>query len=79
MSRMMSRVREHWVVEITRGVELGYFDTPDSKLSALSGLTLCSFVSSWYAPGQGYDPEKVAAHTAAIVLRSIGHAEPLPA
>lgn len=78
VSRMMSQIRGHWTDEISRGVELGYFDTPDPKLSALTALTLCSFVSSWYVPGQGYEPEKVAAHTAASVLRIVGHQEPLP-
>lgn len=79
VSRMMSEIRERWVNEITRGVELAHFDTPDPKLSALSAITLCSFVSSWYVPGKGYKPEKVAAHTAASVLRSAGYPEPLPA
>lgn len=79
MSRMMSKIRGYWIDEIRRGVELGHFDTPDPKLSALSALTLCSYVSSWYTPGQGYEPEQVAAHTAASVLRTVGYPEPLPA
>jgi AcrR family transcriptional regulator len=72
ISRLMAEIRAAWTEVIAKGVAAGAFTAPDPKLSALSVLTLCSSVSTWYQPGGEYTAEHVAEGVADLALRMVG-------
>lgn len=72
ISSLMAEIRKYWLGVISAGAESGAFDVRDEKLSALSVLTLCSSVSTWFRAGGDYSAEYVAEGIAATVLRMVG-------
>jgi AcrR family transcriptional regulator len=72
ISGLMGEVRAAWVSLIARGSQRAEFHVHDPKLVALSILTLCSSVSSWYRPGGEYSAEYVADGVAEMALRMAG-------
>jgi TetR/AcrR family transcriptional regulator, cholesterol catabolism regulator len=72
ISRLMADIRATWVAVINDGASSGAFPVRDPKLCALSTLTLCSSVSTWYQPGGKYSPSYVAEGVAEMVLRMVG-------
>lgn len=69
---LMGQVRGIWSTSIGQGAATGAFDVDDVRLSTLTVLSLCSSTTSWYRPGGSLQPETVADHTAAAVLRMLG-------
>ena len=69
---LMAQIRTSWTEVIVAGSEQGDFDVQDPKLVALSILTLCSSVSTWYRPGGEYTAEYVAEGVADLALRMAG-------
>jgi hypothetical protein len=57
---------------ISDGVESGDFTVVDAKLCALSIITLCSSVSTWYQPGGEYSAQFVAEGVADMALQMAG-------
>jgi AcrR family transcriptional regulator len=74
ISRLMGDIRASWIAVIAEGAASGAFAVRDPKLCALSVLTLCSSVSSWYQPGGEYSAEYVAEGVAEMALRMAGSA-----
>ena len=71
-SKLMAEIRALWVSVIADGAAQGVFVVNDQKLCALSVLTLCSSVSTWFRPEGEYSAEYVADHVADMVLRMTG-------
>jgi AcrR family transcriptional regulator len=69
VSGLMGEIRASWAGLISRGVRQGVFAVADPKLVALSILTLCSSVSTWYRPGGEYTAAYVADSIAEMALR----------
>lgn len=74
ISELMSQIRSIWISVIARGKAKGVFRMQDPKLCALSILSLCSSVSTWYRPDGGYTPEYVADGVSEMALRMAGAA-----
>jgi AcrR family transcriptional regulator len=72
VSGLMAQIRASWVAVIAEGVAAGDFKVRDAKLCALSALTLCSSISTWFQPDGGYSAEYVADEVADMVLRMAG-------
>ena len=72
VSGLMAEVRASWVAVIAEGVASGDFGDRDAKLCALSALTLCSSISTWFQPGGEYSAEYVADEVADMVLLLAG-------
>jgi AcrR family transcriptional regulator len=72
ISGLMGEIRSSWAGLIATGASTGDFDVHDPKLVALSILTLCSSVSTWYRPEGPYSVEYVADGVAALALRMAG-------
>lgn len=73
ISRLMADIRALWVSVIADGIESGVFHVDDERLCALSVLTLCSSVSTWFRPEGEYSAEYVADEVAAMALRMAGY------
>jgi AcrR family transcriptional regulator len=76
--QLMVEVRHTWRDVVKQGLDEGLFQTADVRLTALSVLTMCSFVSSWYRSGGRLTAAKVADHVATTTLRSLGFSGELP-
>jgi hypothetical protein len=68
----MAEICASWVAVIAVGVAAGDFKVRDAKLWALSALTLCSSISTWFPPEGEYSAEYVADEVADMVLRMAG-------
>jgi AcrR family transcriptional regulator len=72
ISQLMAQIRSLWTEVLSDGAAAGAFDAKDPKFCALSILTLCSSVSTWYHPDRGYTPDYVASGVADLALRMAG-------
>lgn len=68
---LMRQIRDEWVRSIEQGVAEGVFDVAEPKLAALNGLTMCSYVSTWFDPNGAFTKEEVAAEAADACLRML--------
>ena len=61
---------------VTRGVDLGVFDTPDPRMTSLAILSLGIDVARWFRDDGRWSPDEVAAHYRLLALRMVGAAPP---
>lgn len=71
-SKLMAEIRSLWVSVIADGAADGVFVVNDQKLCALSVLTLCSSVTTWFQPEGEYSADYVADCVADMALRMAG-------
>ena len=70
---LMRDIRREWVRSIEEGVRDGIFEVKEPKLAALNGLTMCSYVATWFDPKGAYSKEQVAGEAADSCLRMVGY------
>ncbi len=73
---LMRAIRDHWVTAINDGVAAGIFHVGEPKLAALNGLTMCSYVATWFDPKGAYSKTEVAEDAAQGCLRMVGYQGP---
>jgi AcrR family transcriptional regulator len=71
ISQKMGAIRAIWVRTITEGVELNEFHSSEPKLDALTLLTLCSSIATWFSPTGEYKAEQVASRTADLIIKAL--------